>query len=55
MLYADFDYPGEIQGLVRFMPSVQAEAGPEAIEQRWRAFVDRLSVEYRERGLAPNG
>lgn len=55
MLYADFDYPDEIQGLVRFMPTAPDEAaGVEAIEQRWRAFVDRMSVEYKLRDLTSN-
>ena len=53
MLYADFDYPDEIQGLVRFMPTAPGEdASLEALEQRWRVFVDRLSAEYQQRDLA---
>jgi hypothetical protein len=55
MLYTDFDYPDEIQGLVRFMPNAPGEdPGIEAIKQRWRAFIDRLSAEYRQRDLASN-
>lgn len=55
MLYADFDYPDEIQGLVRFMPTAPGEAAAvDALEQRWRAFVDRVTVEYQQRDLAPN-
>jgi len=52
MLYADFDYPDEIQGLVRFMPAAPGDdASLDAIVRRWRAFVDRLSSEYEKRDL----
>lgn len=54
MLYADFDYPDEIQGVVRFMPAPGPDAGVDAIERRWRALVDRLSAEYETRDLARN-
>ncbi len=50
LLYSDFDYPQEIEGLVRFMP-VQAgqEVGVEALNRRWESFVDRVSEDYRGR------
>jgi hypothetical protein len=39
MLYADFDYPEEIEGLVRFMPPPPgAASGHRAIEQRWKGL-----------------
>jgi hypothetical protein len=50
MLYADFDYPEEIEGLVRFMPPPPgAASGHRAIEQRWEDFVSRKSAQYRDR------
>jgi len=50
MLYSDFDYPREIEGLVRFMPQqLGQEVGVAAIERRWEAFVDRGTREYCER------
>jgi|SRR5579884_2447443 len=50
MLFADFDYPDEIRNLVRFMPPGPGDrAGVEGIQERWRAFVDRVGREYRER------
>lgn len=53
LLYADFDYPEEIEGLVRFMPLQPGqEAGVAALERRWEAFVDRVSGEYRERSAS---
>jgi hypothetical protein len=49
-LYADFDYPEEIEGLVRFMPPPHGAAtGHRAIEQRWEDFVSRKSAQYRGR------
>lgn len=54
MLYADFDYPDEIEGLVRFMPAAGPDPSVDAIDRRWRAFVDRLNSEYEKRDLAPD-
>lgn len=52
MLYADFGYPEEIEGLVRFMPSPPgAETGYRAVEQRWEDFVSRKSAQYGDRDL----
>lgn len=46
-LYADFDYPEEITGLVRFMPAPPGAAtGYRAIEQRWEEFLKRKSAQY---------
>jgi hypothetical protein len=52
MLYADFDYPDEIRGLVRFMPppAGQEPVGIKGIEARWREYVERVGAEYRKRG-----
>jgi hypothetical protein len=51
LVYADFDYPEEIEGLVRFMPlQPSQEGGVAALMRRWGAFVDRVTDEYRERG-----
>jgi hypothetical protein len=50
MLYADFGYPKEIEGLVRFMPPPPgAASGHRAIEQRWENFLSRKSDQYRVR------
>lgn len=50
ILYADFDYPADMQGLVRFMPPAPGEAtGLAAIEERWRAYISRLAASYRRR------
>ena len=55
MLYADFDYPDEITGLVRFMPAEGGQAvGLRAIEERWRQYVSRVAAEYRERDRTSN-
>lgn len=56
MLYADFDYPKEITGLVRFMPAAPGQPiGLSAIEERWQQFIDRVGAEYRARCLASSG
>lgn len=53
MLYADFDYPAEIEGLVRYMPAPTGEpAGVEAIERRWADFLDRARRDYATRAAA---
>lgn len=50
MLYADFEYPDEIRNLVRFMPPQAGEAtGVNAIEDRWRQYLELTAAEYRER------
>ena len=50
MLYADFDYPDEIRGLVRYMPARPGEtASIEGVERRWQEYVDRVGTEYRHR------
>ena len=50
LVYADFEYPDEIQGLVRFMPLQPGhEAGVAALERHWADFVDRVGREYADR------
>lgn len=46
-LYADFDYPSEIEGLVRFMPPPPGE--PAGIAQRWNDYLSRLAAEFSAR------
>jgi hypothetical protein len=50
MLYADFGYPTEIEGLVRYMPAPRGTpTGVEGIEERWRAYLQQRSHEYKTR------
>ena len=50
MLYSDFGYPTEIERLVRFMPPPPgAPTGLEAVEERWREYLQRRSGEYATR------
>lgn len=52
-LYADFDYPAEIEGLVRFMPPPAGEpAGTSGIAQRWSNYLSRLAEEFSTRGAS---
>ncbi|MCC2319266.1 DUF2247 family protein [Cellulomonas chengniuliangii] len=47
MLYADFDYPPEIEGIVRFMPSpLGAATGLDVIDQHWREYLRQRAKEY---------
>jgi hypothetical protein len=47
MLYADFGYPKEIEGLVRFMPLAPGLAsGKDAIEGRWVEYLRGKSAHY---------
>lgn len=56
VLYAEFDYPEEISGLVRYMPPPPGEpTGVDAIEQRWRAYLERSAAMYEERSAASAG
>lgn len=49
-LYADFGYPSEIEGLVRYMPVREEDGvGEDAIFARWEEYLDRVSVKYRSR------
>ena len=50
MIYADFEYPDEIQGIVRFMPPPPGAAtGNPAIEGRWKDYLTRKAAEYAAR------
>lgn len=50
MLYADFGYPSEIEGIVRYMPTPPGEAsGLEAIEDRWSDYLARQQKEFSHR------
>jgi hypothetical protein len=41
LLYADFDYPAEIEGLVRFMPGPPGvPTGTAAIMARWESYLE---------------
>jgi len=49
-VYADFDYPQEMEPFVPFMPAPAGKSsGPEAIEERLRAYLDSRSREYSQR------
>lgn len=51
MLYADFDYPAEIAGLVRWMPLPEGEpTGLAATDERWKGYLDSTRVAYARRG-----
>jgi len=50
-IYADFDYPEEIEGFVPFLPAPDGQAsGREAIEARWSAYLQARDLEFRHRG-----
>lgn len=50
MLYTDFGYPAEIEGLVRFIPPPPgARTGVDAVEERWTEYLHRRSDEYSAR------
>ena len=50
MLYADFDYPTSIEGLVRYMPPPPGgKPGLVGLEHRWSAFIERRLAEYARR------
>lgn len=51
-LYALFEYPDEIQGLVRYMPVPVGEPmGLDAVMQRWASWLASVGNEYRHREL----
>ena len=50
LLVADFDYPPELEGLVRYMqPPPWAPTGLDAVRQRWATYVDEAACEYKKR------
>jgi len=52
MLYADFDSPAEIRDLVRYMqPEPGQPIGLSALDERWRAWIETVGWEYRDRQL----
>jgi len=56
LLYAEFNYPEEIRGLVRYMPALPGErTGQGAIYERWRMYLDRATSRYRERDADLSG
>jgi len=49
-VYAEFDYPEEMEGFVPFLPAPSGQAsGREAIQERWRAYLDQRAHEYAQR------
>lgn len=49
-VYADFDYPQEMEPFVPFLPAPAGKSsGPEAIEERLRAYLDSRSRDYSQR------
>lgn len=52
-VYADFDYPEEMQGFVRFLPVPEGtEVGTAAIVARWRSYLDRRAEYYAGRSAS---
>ena len=50
MIYADFDYPEEVAGFVRFMPPPDGAAtGFAAMEERWNEYLAAMAAEYSAR------
>lgn len=50
-IYADFDYPEEIEGFVPFLPAPDGQTpGREGIEARWSAYLRARDLEFRHRG-----
>ncbi|MQS16761.1 DUF2247 family protein [Streptomyces kaniharaensis] len=50
MLYADFDYPSEMDGFVRYMPAQPGQkTGIDALMSRWEEFVRSEGEFYRGR------
>lgn len=49
-VYAEFDYPHEMEGFVPFLPAPPGQAsGPQAVEERWRAYLEQRADEYAQR------
>ncbi len=53
IIYADFNYSNEIQGLIRYMPnddvsisSLKCNVGLENIYNKWREYLDRRKKKY---------
>lgn len=52
-IYAEFGYPEEIEGFVPFLPAPEGQrSGPDAIQRRWRAYLDERSMTYARRAEA---
>jgi len=50
MLFADFDYPSEMEPFVRLMPAPPgAEPGSHGIENRWQSYLSERAAFYRSR------
>ena len=48
MIYTDFDYPAEIEGLIRYLPPPPgAEPGIPALHDRWREYVEQQTRQFR--------
>lgn len=49
-IYADFGYPDEIDGLVRYLPAPPGQpSGPGAVEDRWRVYLTQRAAEFADR------
>lgn len=50
-VYAEFEYPEEMEGFVPFLPPPPGQAsGREAVEERWRAYLEQRADDYARRG-----
>lgn len=46
-IYADFDYPEEIEGFIPFLPAPEGDRpGKVALERRWRSYLDDREREF---------
>jgi Uncharacterized protein conserved in bacteria (DUF2247) len=53
MLFAEFDHPTELAGLVRWMPIPKGEDSSIAgLEARWEGYLSSMRNEFKERALA---
>ncbi|MFF4384774.1 DUF2247 family protein [Kitasatospora sp. NPDC001547] len=54
ILYADFDYPSEMESFVRYMPAKPGQkTGIDALISRWEEYVCSEGALYRSRGWVP--
>lgn len=49
-IYADFDYPEEMEGFVPFLPAPEGQpTGVAALEERWRSYLEDRQREFARR------
>ena len=57
-IYADFDYPEELAGFIRWMPATEPvatlEEGASRMDRKWQKYLETAAIEFGQQSGAPH-